>query len=390
MTTKGIPPLLDPRRRKSEDLAFRAEREWAAGAREEARRLFTEAASIEFEVAMGAPDTAPKARGILAVSAASLWYKAGEFARAKRVAYTFLATDSLTESARAELEQLAERCSRESELLKLTNDAGMVPVEIKLQGGRVGVGVAPEGVARRRRDAFASLLMRTAELEANHVYRDRGQSELHRNEDIELLEVPALAASYGVRFYVSTGAQQKMPSEQVVTPARVVERFLTLAGQAAAGPAALRRALGDEQYANAFLAGFGEIAPDGADVATVACSAPTWMMRSSGPVFDPSHRRDLIAAVTDPALRDARPGEKLVEGVLTKVQLMREQGWAELDVGEEKPTVVAINDKRLRAKAATLRASPGDIRVRVYATVARAGRLIMTDIAGLRATLLDP
>ena len=54
-------------------------------------------------------------------------------------------------------------------------------------GGRVGVGVAPEAVAPKRRDTLASLLRRTWELEAHVEYRDRGESELERRDQIQLL-----------------------------------------------------------------------------------------------------------------------------------------------------------------------------------------------------------
>lgn len=382
MTTTAN-PLLDARRKRSEELAFEGERTWKDGARDVARQLFGEAATIEEEVARSAPPTLPKARGVLAISAASLWYKAGELERAKRVAYAFLAAEAgLSDPARTELEQLVERCSREAVLSKLTNDPTMVPVEMRLQGGRVGVGVAPEGVARRRRETLSSLLIRTAELEAGHDYRERSESELSRTDQIQLLEVPAIAASYGVRFYVATGTQQALvPQAPEVTPARVVERFLALASMAAENPEALRAALPDPLYANAFLEGFAEIAPDGEGVGTVACSAPSWKVAARATVFEVSHRRDLRAAVEHGPLREAKKGERIVEGAFAELRLTRHDAWAEVEEGgKTERTIIAISDKRLRQRAASIRASNAEVRVRVYAKPGRAQRLMMTDI----------
>lgn len=54
MTTTAN-PLLDARRKRSEELAFEGERTWKDGARDVARQLFGEAATIEEEVARSAP-----------------------------------------------------------------------------------------------------------------------------------------------------------------------------------------------------------------------------------------------------------------------------------------------------------------------------------------------
>jgi hypothetical protein len=378
-------PLRDPRRRRSEELAAEAEGAWRQGDHDRARKLFAAAAAIEEAVARDAPPTMPRARSAVAIAATALWQRAGDFATAKLVAYWFLGQPTgLTDEGRQDLERLVERCAREAELMRMNADPGMVPVEVKLQGGRVGVGVAPEGAARRRREMLASLLRRTAELEAKVDYRDRGESELERNEEIQLLEVPALAASYGVRLYVATGMQQRIASEQKVTPSRVVERFLELAEAAATGPEAIRAAVSDPQYANAFLDGFAEIAPDGEDVTAVTCSAPTWRIRTRSLVFEPEHRRVLRAAVS-PVLRDAHPGEKIFEGKLASVHLTRSSSWIELEVpSREEPEIIMVNDKRLRAKVATLRSGENDALVRVYAKRSpRQQRMAMTDVVAL-------
>lgn len=383
--TKLGNPLSDARRKESEKLTVEAEFAWKNEQLDDARTLFAQAAAIEEAVARDAPTSMPRARSALAIAAVALWNRAGDFVRAKRVGHFFLGQeDGLTEQGREDLERLVERCAREAELGRIARDPHMVPVELKLDGGRVGVGVAPEGAARRRREVLASLLRRTAELEAQVEYRDRGESELERLDQIQLLEVPALAASYGVRLYVATGKQQNISSVQKVTPARVVERFLALAQAAAKGAEAIRAEVSDAQYASAFVDGFSEIAPDGEDVATVACSAPTWKLRAPLSVFDSTHRRELKAA-SAPVIREARPGEQTYDGKLLGVHLTRDSSWIELEVGSKKePEIIMVNERRLRAKVAGMRSGDTDTPIRVYAKrSARQQRMAMTDVFAL-------
>ena len=371
-------PFVDQRRSRSEEAAFRAERAWAEGRADDARKLFGEAAVLEEEVALEAAPSSPRVRSVLAISAVALWYKAGELDRAKRLAYTFLAGDGLTEQGRGDLEKLVDRCSREHEILRLSKDTGMVPVEVKLDGGRVGKGFAPAVAAKKRRDAVTSLLMRAAEIEANIEYRERGESDLDRDEQIQIFEVPARAASYGLRFYVASGTQQVIAPERVVTPEKVVERFLEIASAAASGPAAVRAVVPDDQYAHAFVAGFGEIAPDGNDVQTVSCSTPTWKLPNAPrQVFDPSHRSALRGAVAPPPMpRNERPGEKTFEGKLETVHLGRSESWIGLDV-DGKETILMVDDRRLQAKVTPMRETD----VRAFGRwVQRRGRHVLTDI----------
>ena len=374
-------PFADPRRRQSEELALRAEQTWAAGQRVEACKLFAEAAALEQEVALAVSGGSIRIRGVLAISAVALWYKAGEFARAKHLAYVFLADgEHLSEQGKKDLEELVDRCSREGETARLVNDLGMIPVDVKLNGGRVGVGVAPAAATQKRRQAVNALLMRSADLEAGNAYRDRGESELSGDE-IEVFEVPALAASYGMRFYVATGIQQK--TAPTVTPEKVVGRFLSLALAAENGPQAVRDAIADPQYAKAFIDGFGEIAPDGDDIGTVSCSAPSWKMPRSPPlVFEKKHRDALRSASAPLAARELKRGEKVIEGRLAAVHLTSEDGWIEVRVASKKAPIeiILVEDKKLRAKVATM----VDSDVRVYGKWSqKAERLVMTDVSAL-------
>lgn len=96
-------PLTDPRRKLSEDLAWQAEL-----AMRKAKQLFFKAAEHEEYVALRVPKTSPRLRSILAISAVSLWHKASEPKRVKKLAGRFLRSKTgLTKDGRVELERLA-------------------------------------------------------------------------------------------------------------------------------------------------------------------------------------------------------------------------------------------------------------------------------------------
>jgi hypothetical protein len=136
---------------------------------------------------------------------------------------------------------------------------------------------------------------------AHQDYREQGESDLQRDEKIQAFEAPARAASYGLRFYVATGARQTIPSEREVTPEQIVEHVLSVASAAEEGPEAVRALVKNEQYARSFMEGFRAIAPDGEDVSRVSCSSPTWKLaRAPRLVFERQHREALKAAPEQP------------------------------------------------------------------------------------------
>jgi hypothetical protein len=351
-------PFDDARRMRSEELAFQAEQVWAGGRHDEARRLFAEAAALEQAVAQ-AVDPSPElngVRGLLAISAVALWYKATEYSRAKVLAYGFLARpEHLTGEATKELEQLVDSSSREAEVTRVTRDPGMIPVEVKLDGGRVGVGIAPESAVRKRRESVASMLMRVGELETKQPYRERGASGLEREDEIQVYEAPAYAASYGLRFYVATGTQQVVPTVRRITPDKVVERFLDIAAAAEQGPAAVRELVDDDQYARAFIEGFADIAPDGEDVQSVSCAAPTWKISPRARLDFKVGHRDALRAATEPRELVTKPGEKEFIGTLLAIHLKGDTQWADLEVMDgAEPQFLLLQNRRQATQLVSL------------------------------------
>ncbi len=100
--------------RASESLAIEAERAERVGELERARDSYARAARAEESAAGRVPPSEPRVRTLLAISATSLWLKAGQLAEAVRTAGAFLASpDALTLDGRRELHAMVER-ARES------------------------------------------------------------------------------------------------------------------------------------------------------------------------------------------------------------------------------------------------------------------------------------
>lgn len=73
----------DPRHVRVDALAFEAEVEDRAGRPDAARRLWSEAAELETEVALSVPLSKPKTRGAFSSSAVGLWRRSGDRERAR-------------------------------------------------------------------------------------------------------------------------------------------------------------------------------------------------------------------------------------------------------------------------------------------------------------------
>ena len=78
--------LADPRAARVDPLLFEAERAIAAGDEAAARRLYLEAAREEESILLATPSAHKRSIGVLAVSTAALYAKAGASDRSGRIA----------------------------------------------------------------------------------------------------------------------------------------------------------------------------------------------------------------------------------------------------------------------------------------------------------------
>ncbi|MBK9752037.1 MAG: hypothetical protein IPO88_00785 [Nannocystis sp.] len=98
----------DPRSHEADDLALEAELLGRRGEHVGARELYRRAAALEEALARETPVSSPRQRGVLAISAVSLWGAAGALERAISLADEFLTDHALPASERTSLAKLAE------------------------------------------------------------------------------------------------------------------------------------------------------------------------------------------------------------------------------------------------------------------------------------------
>lgn len=117
-----VPFFTDPRRQRSEDLAFFAERAEHAGDLHAAISQYAEAAKLEEANAHDVPGEVPRVRSVLAISAVTLWLRAKRWEDAARAGCAFLAEpDKLASDALRELQSLVDR-ARQSEAAERGRD----------------------------------------------------------------------------------------------------------------------------------------------------------------------------------------------------------------------------------------------------------------------------
>ena len=168
----------DPRGRESDELSFFAEKALARGETIEAEALFARAAKLETELALSISSEEPRVLSVIAISAVALWLKARNLAECEALALRLLGSSPLTEQGRADVRALLERCWREMDAAALLNESiDLVPLEMKLDGGRIRRGLAPSAIVRDRQQTLSSMLVRTAEWKMERPFRKRGEAE---------------------------------------------------------------------------------------------------------------------------------------------------------------------------------------------------------------------
>lgn len=101
----------DPRSHQADDLVLQAELLERRGEHAGASELYRRAAALDEALARETPVSSPRVRGVLAISAVSLWSAAGALPKAISLADEFLTGHTLSASERTSLARLAEALS---------------------------------------------------------------------------------------------------------------------------------------------------------------------------------------------------------------------------------------------------------------------------------------
>jgi hypothetical protein len=235
------------------------------GRREEARARYKDAAEHERRALGAIPPEKVRTRGIIAVSAASLLYKARLLEQAEQLLYGFLGDSSFHAEHRSQLRELLEVIWDERALPAGTSYSAE-EIRVSLRGGTVGYGTAPLDLALGKSTEIKNLLYRTAEWLGKEPFRRRGLPSKSILETVHARATQPAAGSY--RFAIRLAESGQEGRAAGVT--QCLFQFIRLATSAAsASRQQLQQLVPDPDYRLALLKLVRNVTPSESELSEV-------------------------------------------------------------------------------------------------------------------------
>lgn len=186
---------------RSEEYASQAEQFFRQREINRAAELYRLAAEAETHALNNLDASKTRTIGITAVSAVSLYYKAQEFALAKRIAHKWLANEFLPPFAIDELEDLLQVMRYEESRAKSGIQFIEGEVLVSVSGGEILYGAAPLELILRKVEQVRSIFYRTTEFLLELPLRTRGvpSQDVKNQCDPWLFQAPAGSYQFEVR-----------------------------------------------------------------------------------------------------------------------------------------------------------------------------------------------
>lgn len=312
----------------SEGLASQAELEVRRKDLPAARMLYAKAAEAENQALLEIDLGKVRTLGITAVSAASLWFKAGAFKKAAQLCYLMLGRGDMPDFASAQLQALVQAIWIEES--KQDAEVAFLPgqVNFSIKGGEVVVGGAPLDLIVDKVKGIQSILHRTIEESQGMPLRRRGDPKREVQDACRawLFQMPP--GSYQFSVAIQEPPQRDF-FKDTVDPDLIAERFLGVLRAAASGdPTQLEALVPDPAYQSAFLKLARNLAPTGKtfgqmDVSSAAGGEPV--------ALRPENRKALNGAIkklNPKPIADSTAVEETLRGVLRAVDL--DKDWIEV------------------------------------------------------------
>lgn len=248
---------------ESERLAIEAQLTLKARSTERAIDLYKQAAEIEQRALEQIDVSKVRTRGVTAVSAVALWFKAGVYERAEQLAYLMLADSHMPDFARVDLRDLVQAIWTESSKKKagVTFIPGQVMVSVK--GGEVVTGGAPLDLIVDKVQTIQSMFYRTIEFLNGVSHRRVGRP----TKDLQEACRPWLFQSAPGSYQFSVAIQKPTQSDffkEDIEPERIAQHFLEIVSASSGdNTAELERLVPDETYRSTFLKLVRNLAPTG-------------------------------------------------------------------------------------------------------------------------------
>ncbi len=357
--------------RDSEAAAIEAERLLRSGDKSAAAKYYAQAANLEQMAVRAIDPSKARTKGITAVSAVALWYKAAEYEKAEQLAYAMLADNSVPAFARIDLRNLVQAIWTESS--KQTAHVNFLPgqVLVSVKGGEVITGGAPLDLIVEKVQTIQSMFYRTVELVKDLPLRSRGGPIREIQESCRPWLFQAAPGSYQFSVAIQEPNQRDFFKEEVAPEIVAQQFFQILKATTSADPQELESVVPNAEYRKVFLKLSRNLAPTGKNFESIEFRAPA----GGPPISLTSDARNVI----NQTLRASQPmnadgAQDVVEdhtGILRAVDLDKDF----LDVATESQSlhVVGLEDAmddvvgpmmNKKVKVSVVRTAKGQVRLR--------------------------
>lgn len=289
-----------------------------------AQQLFVLAADNEAAALQAIDSDKPRTLGIIAISAAALYYKGREFDRAAQIAHQYAARGDLPAFAKQELRNLLqaiwnEQAQKES---GIAFAPGQVVVSVK--GGQVVTGGAPLDLIVSKVQDIQSIFYRTAEMLIGRPFRAKGPPSKDIQDKYRPWLFQTVPGSYQFIVAVQKPEQQELFPSGDVEPERLTETFLSIVQAGASDPESLDRIVPDASYRKTLLKLTQNLAPTGKAFESIELRGPSDLT----PIVLTTESRKHIREHLRPPAVTSNLTEEVISGVLRAVHL--EKDWLEI------------------------------------------------------------
>lgn len=285
-----------------------------------------------------------KTWSITAVSAASLFFMANDFATAQRLAHTHLTDERLLPFAQDDLKDLLQTIWDEQAKEKEGTSLVAGDIQVTLRGNRIFRGAAPLGIVEGSLKRIVALFMRVAEHDMGLPYRFRGGPSRALNSEYQpwILQATPGSFRFGVTLKGPEQLRLQLGDEHRPSPAQVVTRALEIVAASVNSPSGeFLQLISDSEYRRGFLTLARDLSPSGTHHQLLELHQSQTGRRVP---LNSSSRRSLTESLRllDAASNHRTEQAVALEGILRGVDLNND--WLRLDTEDGTETVSKVGE----------------------------------------------
>ena len=328
--------------RASEAAAIEAEQALRKGDTSQAAPLYAKAAELEQQALAAVDATKTRTRGITAVSAVSLWYKAVAYERAEHLAHLMLADPAIPQFARVDLRNLIQAIWTESS--KRAANVSFLPgqVFVSVKGGEVITGGAPLDLVVEKVQTIQAMFYRTVEFIKDMPLRLRGGPIREIQDSCRPWLFQAAPGSYQFSVAIQEAKQLDFFKEDT-RPDLVAQQFLEiLKATVSEDPKQLETLVPKAEYRNVFLKLSRNLAPTGKTFESIELRAAT----DDTPIaLTPEARKVINHTIKKNRPIDAQDSQNVEEEVLGTLRAVDlERDFLDVLVNGQPLHIVGLSD----------------------------------------------